>query len=59
MGPPHHSIGGSIGYSYSGVMDFLREQELRVQEREEKLIGEKRQLEERVKSLEDELQKQM
>ena len=30
------------GYSYSGVMEFLREQESRVNDREIKLIGEKR-----------------
>ncbi len=42
-----------------GVMDFLREQELKAQERELKLIQEKRALEERVKNLEDELQKQI
>ncbi len=42
-----------------GVMDFLREQELKAQEREMKLVQEKRMLEERVKNLEDELQKQI
>ena len=42
-----------------GVMDFLREQELKAHEREMKLVTEKRMLEERVKNLEDELQKQM
>lgn len=46
-------------YSYQGVLEFLREQEARVQEREGKLIGEKRQLEERVRALEEELQKQV
>jgi hypothetical protein len=42
-----------------GVMDFLREQELKSQERELKLVAEKRALEERVRHLEDELQKQV
>jgi cell division protein FtsB len=42
-----------------GVMDFLREQELKAQDREMKLVAEKRMLEERVKNLEDELQKQI
>ena len=32
------SIITNEGYSYSGVMEFLREQELKVLEREQKLI---------------------
>jgi len=51
--------GQSAGYSMQGVMDFLREQELKAQDREMKLVAEKRMLEERVKNLEDELQKQI
>lgn len=40
-------------------MDFLRDQERRAQEREQKLLGEKRQLEERVGALEEELRTQV
>ena len=40
-------------------MEFLREQELKAHDRELKLISEKRALEDRVKNLEDELQKQI
>ncbi len=40
-------------------MEFLREQELKGQDRESKLIQEKKTLEERVKQLEEELQKQL
>ena len=40
-------------------MEFLREQELKAHDRELKLIAEKRALEDRVKSLEEELQKQV
>ena len=42
-----------------GVMDFLREQELKAQDREVKLVQEKRLLEDRVRQLEEELQKQI
>jgi hypothetical protein len=56
---PGHPGGGASGYSMQGVMDFLREQELKAHDRELKLIAEKRALEDRVKNLEDELQKQV
>jgi len=52
-----HAAGGGNSYSMQGVMEFLREQEVKAQEREVKLLNEKRQLEERVKQLEDELAK--
>lgn len=42
-------------YSWHGVMDFLKEQEYKAQEREQKLINDKRALEDRVRLLEDEL----
>lgn len=44
-------------YSWNGVMDFLKDQEKKVLEREQKLLGENWLLEERVKVLEDELGK--
>ncbi len=40
-----------------GVMDFLREQELKAMDRENKLIADKKALEERVRALEEELAK--
>jgi hypothetical protein len=42
-----------------GVMDFLREQELKALDRENKLIADKKALEDRVRSLEEELAKQV
>jgi hypothetical protein len=42
-----------------GVMDFLREQELKALDRENKLVADKKALEERVRSLEEELAKQV
>ena len=42
-------------YSWHGVMDFLKDQEKRALEREEKLLNDKKLIEDRVKSLEDEL----
>lgn len=38
-------------------MDFLKDQELKAHDREQKLINDKKLLEERVKALEEELQK--
>jgi hypothetical protein len=49
----------SSSYSWLGVMDFLRDQERKAQEREQKLIIDKKCLEERVKALEEELSKQL
>ena len=46
-------------YSWNGVMGFLKDQEYKAQEREQKLIIDKKALEERVKRLEDELGKQI
>ncbi len=40
-------------------MDFLREQELKALDRENKLIADKKALEDRVRSLEEELAKQV
>ena len=40
-------------------MDFLRDQERKAQEREQKLISDKKSLEERVNKLEDELKNQI
>ena len=59
VGGSTHPGGGPSGYSMQGVMEFLREQELKAHDRELKLIAEKRALEDRVKILEDELQKQV
>ena len=42
-----------------GVMDFLREQELKALDRENKLITDKKTLEDRVRNLEEELAKQV
>lgn len=42
-----------------GVMDFLREQELKGLDRENKLIADKKVLEDRVRNLEEELAKQV
>ena len=42
-----------------GVMDFLREQELKALDRENKLIADKKTLEDRVRNLEEELAKQV
>ena len=42
-----------------GVMDFLREQELKALDRENKLIADKKAVEDRVRSLEEELAKQV
>jgi hypothetical protein len=42
-----------------GVMDFLREQELKALDRENKLVADKKVLEDRVRSLEEELAKQV
>ncbi|CDW73793.1 calmodulin binding protein 3 [Stylonychia lemnae] len=46
-------------YSWNGVMDFLRDQEKRAQEREHKLIEDKKQVEDRVKQLEEEMKNQI
>lgn len=40
-----------------GVMDFLREQELKALDRENKLVADKKALEDRVRMLEEELAK--
>jgi hypothetical protein len=42
-----------------GVMDFLREQELKGLDRENKLIADKKVLEDRVRNLEEDLAKQV
>jgi|LauGreDrversion4_2_1035121.scaffolds.fasta_scaffold730802_1 hypothetical protein len=40
-----------------GVMDFLREQDLKALDRENKLVADKKALEDRVRMLEEELAK--
>lgn len=48
----------NMSYSWQGVMQFLQHKETEIQSREVKLIEENKQLHEKVKRLEDELQKQ-